>query len=133
MSTPVTIRANIMWAYLNKQNPLSNKYSVDLTNLSDAATKALEGLGLKVSFKEDKGHYIVCKSRRPIQVYNAEGDEIPGDVVGNGSKARAVVGFYDWQFSGKSGKSPSLAKLVIDELEVYEGETGAVEVSEEAL
>jgi ATP phosphoribosyltransferase len=94
--------------------------------------KALEGMGINVRNKDDRGNYITAKSNLPIKAYNSSSDEIPGDIVGNGSKARAVVGSYDWTFSGKTGRSPSLLKLVVDELEVYEGtaEGGVVEVGE---
>ncbi len=127
---PITIKADIMWAYLTRTNDLSGKYQVDLTNLSDGAVLALEGMGIQTRNKEDRGNYITCSSRNPIKAYNPSSDEIPGDIVGNGSKARAVVGFYDWTFSGKKGRSPSLMKLVVDELEMYEGSDTATEVGE---
>lgn len=127
---PITIKADVMWAFLTRQNELSGKYQVDLTNLSAGAVTALESMGLKVKNKDDRGSYITCSSRNPIKAYNPSSDEIPGDIIGNGSKARAVVGFYDWTFSGKAGRSPSLLKLVVDELEMYEGGEGSAEVGE---
>jgi hypothetical protein len=43
-----------------------------------------------------------------------------GDVldqrVGNGSKAIAMIGAYSWTFKNKEGVSPSLKKLVIENL-----------------
>ena len=41
----VKIKADIMWAYLDRMNDMSQKYQVDLCNLSDAAVSALEGNG----------------------------------------------------------------------------------------
>lgn len=40
--------------------------------------------------------------------------------IGNGSKAEALVGFYEWRYQKKEGVSPSLKKLVITELQAYE-------------
>ena len=41
-------------------------------------------------------------------------------MVGNGSKAKVVLSHYDWTFKGKKGRSPSIFKLIITDLEVYE-------------
>jgi len=48
MNEAVKIKADIMWAYLDKPNDMSGKYQVDLCNLSDKAAGALEELGLEV-------------------------------------------------------------------------------------
>ena len=74
MSTPIIkIKAEIMWAYLNKKNEMSDKYQVDLCQLSEKAVEALEKLGITVSFKADKGHYITCKSGNPIRIFDEGG------------------------------------------------------------
>ncbi|MEK9695778.1 MAG: hypothetical protein VW270_08430 [Candidatus Poseidoniales archaeon] len=117
----VKIKADVMWAYLDRQNEMSGKYQVDLCNLSDAAVQALEDMGLTVRQKEDKGYFITCKSNNPIKPLDNKGDTIEGVSVGNGSKAVALVGFYEWTWKNKQGVSPSLKKLVIDKLETYEG------------
>lgn len=121
---PVTIGATVMWAQLTTQNELSGKYQIDLTRLSNPATLALEGMGIATKDKEGMDTYITVKSNRPMKAYNPSGDEIPGEIIGNGSKVRAVIGAYDWTFSGKKGRSPSILKLVVDELEVYDGTEG---------
>jgi len=48
----VKIKADVMWAYLDKPNEMSQKYQVDLCNLSDPAVSALESMGLTVRQKE---------------------------------------------------------------------------------
>lgn len=121
---PAVIACDVFWAFTNKTNQLSGKYQVDLCNLSDKAVEALEELGLPVKNNPDKadmGNYITPVSTRPIKFYNTAGDDLSGIEIGNGSKARAVIGFYDWTFSGKKGRSPSLVKLIIDDLVEYEG------------
>ena len=121
----VKVKADIMWAYLDKPNDMSGKYQVDLCNLSDPAVQALEDMGLAVRQKEDKGYFITCKSQNPIRAYDRDGDPIEGISIGNGSKAVAMVGSYSWNFKNKEGVSPSLKKLVVEELVAYEGEGGS--------
>jgi hypothetical protein len=117
----VKIKGDIMWAYLDKVNDMSGKYQVDLCNLSDGAVSALEDMGLTVRQKDDKGYFITCKSSNPIKAFGKDGDVLDGVMVGNGSKAIALVGFYEWTWKNKQGVSPSLKKLVVDELVAYEG------------
>lgn len=119
MTDQIKIRADIMWAFLDKPNDMSGKYQVDLCNLSDSAVKGLEELGLEVKFKDDKGSYITCKSQRPMFAYDDGGSQLEGKVVGNGSKAACLVSTYDWSFKGKKGKGATLKKLVITELKEY--------------
>jgi hypothetical protein len=47
MNEAVKIKADIMWAYLNKPNDMSGKFQVDLCNLSDKAAEALQEHGLR--------------------------------------------------------------------------------------
>jgi len=72
VAKPVKVKATIMWCFHNKPNEMSNKFQVDLCNLSDNAVKALESLGLEVRKREDKpekGFYITCKSTVPMKVF----------------------------------------------------------------
>lgn len=117
----VKIKADVMWAYLDRQNEMSGKYQVDLCNLSTQAVDALEAMGISVRQKEDKGFFITCKSTNPIRAYDKDGDVIDGISIGNGSKGIAMIGSYEWNWKNKQGTSPSLKKLVIDELVAYEG------------
>ena len=125
MSTPVIkVKAEIMWAYLNKKNDMSEKYQVDLCNLSDKAVEALEKLGITVLHKDGKGHYITCKSTNPIRIYDEGGTELSNDLpVGNGTEGNATLGIYEWEFKNKKGVSPSLRKLVITKLVEYAAAT----------
>ena len=132
MTDAVKVKADIMWAYLNKPNELSGKYQVDLCNLSDKAAKALEEMGLEIKQKEGKGNYITCKSTRPIVAFDDGGSAIDGGILGNGSKAVALVGSYEWAYQRKKGVSPALRKLVITELVQYNG-VGEDELSTDEL
>jgi hypothetical protein len=117
---PIVINADLFWANLQQRNELSGKYQVNLCNLSSGAVAALEERGINVNNKGDEqGSFITTKSLNPIKAYNTSGDEIDC-IVGNGSKAKAAISYFDWEFSGKQGRSPSLIKLIITDLEVYE-------------
>lgn len=119
MSNPIKLKADVMWANLDIRNEMSGKYQVDLCNLSAGAAQALRDMGIEVKNKDDKGDFITCKSNNPIRAYDANGLELDGVSVGNGSKAIAVIGSYAWSFRNKEGVSPSLKKLVITELVSY--------------
>lgn len=118
----IKVKCNLYWAQLTKVNDMSGKYQVNLCNLSDAACTALEEMGITVNVGEDKkeemGRYITCKSNNPYKAYNEDGEEIE-TLIGNGSKAKAMVGFYPWTYKNKKGISPSLGKLVVTDLVAY--------------
>ncbi len=131
------IKCDIYWAQLNKMNEMSGAYQVNLCNLSDAAAEALEEMGLSVNQdsekKADMGKYITCKSKnKPMKAFDVDGDEITED-IGNGSKAKALVGTYDWTYKNKKGISPSLIKLVVTDLVEYEGGGGISADDEDVL
>lgn len=132
----LTIKGTIMWAALEVVNEESGKYQVDLCNLSDKAIDALEALELTVHYKDDqpdKGHYITCKSQRPIRAYDTDGSIIDGRVVGNGSEFVAKITTYSWVYKKKAGVSPNVGRLTITALELYEGEDSAPIDMDEAL
>jgi len=131
------IKCDIYWAQLNKMNEMSGAYQVNLCNLSDAAAEALEEMGLSVNQdsekKADMGKYITCKSKnKPMKAFDVDGDEITED-IGNGSKAKALVGTYAWTYKNKKGISPSLIKLVVTDLVEYEGGGGISADDEDVL
>jgi len=130
---PLPIKGTVYWANLSSKNAMSGKYQFDLGNLSSAAVNALEERGMKPRNKgDDKENFITIKSSNPIRAYNTSGDEI-GCLVGNGSTAAAVVGYYDWKSpAGQQGRSPSCLKLVITDLNEYTEEGGGVDFDLEA-
>jgi hypothetical protein len=128
------IKCDIYWAQLSKMNEMSGAYQVNLCNLSDAAVEALEEMGISVNQdsekKADMGRYITCKSKnKPMKAFDVDGDEVTED-IGNGSKAKALVGSYDWTYKNKKGVSPSLIKLVITDLVEYAG-AGGIDADDE--
>jgi hypothetical protein len=123
---PVKIQAEVQWAFFDKVNDMSGKFQCDLANLSTAAVEALESIGLAPRKREDKpekGWFLTVKSNYAIQPFDKEGNEIK-DVVGNGSKAVALIKPYSWKWKNKEGVSASLSKIVITDLIKYNPEGG---------
>jgi hypothetical protein len=126
---PIKFKADIMWAFLTTHNPQAQRYTVDLCNIGEAAIKALEQSGISVLTnpeKPEKGNYITCKSTLPMVPETTNGSKIT-DTVGNGSKAIAMVRPYEWDWKGKKGISPTLVKLRITDLVVYNAPQSATD------
>jgi hypothetical protein len=118
---PVIFKEDIFWAFLDKINDDSEKYQVDLCNLSDNVVTALESMGIAVKNnpkKPEQGNYITCKSKNPIRAEHPNGEEIKA-LVANKSKCKAMVSAYEWKYLNKSGISPTLMKLTITDLKEY--------------
>ena len=126
---PVKIKGTAFWASTKKVNQMSGKYQIDVSELSEAAVKALEGMGITALHKDAQGFYITCKSNHEIFVVDEDGDRVTDD-IGNGSKVVCLIAPYEWKFKNKKGVSPSLKKLVITELVKYESK-GTVDVDDE--
>ena len=129
LEKPVKFEAEVQWAFFTKKNEMSGKYQVDLTNLSENAVKALTDAGLEPRNREDKpekGWFITAKSNYEIKPVDKAGNEIT-DAVGNGSKAVALIKPYEWSWKNKKGVSPSLVKIIINDLKVYNSEETAEE------
>jgi hypothetical protein len=122
----ISVQADIFWACTQHPNPSSDKeqYTVNLSNLSDKAVKALEDIGITVRSDSVKraaeGNYITCKSNYKIDAINSDGEPIDAGIkIGNGSKATVIVSSYEWTYRGKKGVSPSIKKLTITDLIQY--------------
>ncbi len=129
LEKPVKFEAEVQWAFFNKKNEMSGKYQVDLTNLSENAVKALTDAGLEPRNREDKpekGWFITAKSNYEIKPVDKAGNEIT-DAVGNGSKAVALIKPYEWSWKNKKGVSPSLVKIIITDLQVYNADQAVEE------
>ena len=129
LEKPLKFEAEVQWAFFNKKNEMSGKYQVDLTNLSENAVKALTDAGLEPRNREDKpekGWFITAKSNYEIKPVDKAGNEIT-DAVGNGSKAVALIKPYEWSWKNKKGVSPSLVKIIITDLQVYNADQAVEE------
>jgi hypothetical protein len=110
-----------MWAFLDTPNQMSERYQVDLCNLSPEAIERIESAGIDVKKKDEKGFFIVAKSKNyPIKTEMSDGSTINAK-VGNGSKGVAWIKPYKYTFRGKDGVSAGINKLVITDLIEYNG------------
>ena len=132
LEKPIKFEAEVQWAFFNKKSEMSGKYQVDLTNLSDGAVKALQEVGLEPRQRQDKpekGWFITAKSNYEIKPVDNGGNEIT-DAVGNGSRAVALIKPYEWSWKNKKGVSPSLVKIIITDLKVYNPDSAVEEEDE---
>ena len=134
---PVPIHADVFWASLDTPNKLSNKYQVDLSNLSKEAVRELEAMGVTVkneAKRPDQGFFVTAKSKNyPITAVDENGNLIKVKVA-NGSKCLALIKTYDASFQGKKGVGVGVSKLIVKELIEYKPEgVSLADLEEEAL
>ena len=121
----VKVAATVSFPSLTRPDQMSGKYSIQLGNLSDAASEKLEELGVAVKYKDDaynRGRFVECKSKFPIDnskyqtVIDDAGLSMDPDLIGPGSKVEAILKAYEWSMGGKSGVGVRLVKLQVKEL-----------------
>ena len=121
--SPFKVTADIMWAFLDVKNKMSDRYQVDLCNLSPDAINRIEAAGIEVRSKEGKGFFIVAKSKNyPVRTIMADGSLVTAK-VGNGSRGVALVKPFTYNFRGKDGVSAGINSLLITDLIEYTGHT----------
>lgn len=129
---PVRISGELFWsrwmAEHNKQFSADNiKYECTLGALSDRACQALEELGIKIKERDPMGKFVVAKSLHVFKPVDEDGNPIDISKIGNGTKVVAVVTAYRHKMSAKHGLAPSIKKLVVTELKVYNPEAKVAE------
>lgn len=118
----VTVRGVIAFPSFETPDRFSEKFQVDIGNLSPAAVEKLEELGVDVKSVDDdtygRGSYIRCRSKWPIVPVDASGNSFEGatNTIGYGSVARVTIKPYPYSIGGKSGVSPKITTIVIEEL-----------------
>ena len=73
MTKPIVVKTTLFWANTNTVNDLSNKYQVNLGQLSEKAVEALSSNGIEAKNKGDEqGYFITVKSANPIRSSDAD-------------------------------------------------------------
>ena len=113
----------LMWAALDTKNSMSDKYQVDLTNLSPDDCEKVQGLGLAIKTRADrpeKGAFLTPKSLFPIVPLDKGGNPVKA-TVGNGTKADVLLTYYipKRKPPGAPDRSPTILKLTITDLLEY--------------
>lgn len=129
---PVRIQGEIFFAYdmynLNTKFDEDNKkYQCTIGNLSDEACAALADLGIKIKQKDLCGKHITGKSLYKFELVDQQGNNIPVERIGNGTKVVALVSSYRHKMSAKYGAAPSIKKLIVTELKEYNPERATEE------
>lgn len=124
----VKIQATAFWFSFLEKNEMSDKYQVDVSQLSEEQVDRLEGMGISVKNKgDDRGYFVTAKSSK----YAPHVEDVDGfkmtDAVGNGSKCTFIVKPYDYNFKGKTGVSLGLSKARVNDLVRYEAATTSFE------
>jgi hypothetical protein len=125
----------LFWAALRERNAMSDKFQVDICDLSPDQINALEELGVKPRTKDDdRGYFVTAKSAKfPIIPHDTQGNEIQA-LIANGSKANVKGEVYGWTHAPTKRSGFSLGikigGLTVTDLQEY---TPASEDYEEAL
>ncbi len=126
MRERAVIKGNAMWASLFEPNTMSDKYQVDICNLSKQDCKTIEGLGISVRVgegdKADKGSFITAKTKLVPKVVDSAKNAWPENMqIGNGSVVKCSISPYEWRYQKKSGVSASLNSIMIVDYKPYVG------------
>ena len=116
-----SVRASISFPNFETKDRMSDKYSVQLANLSPAAVERFEESGISVNNKDDaygRGDFVTCKSKFPIIPVNQDGESFEGRTgsIGYGSEVIAVIKPVQWEYAGKRGITARIVKLTVTNL-----------------
>ena len=115
------VRASISFPNFETKDRMSDKYSVQLANLSEAAVERFEESGIAVNNKDDaygRGDFVTCKSKFPIIPVAQDGESFEGRTgsIGYGSEVIAVIKPVQWEYAGKRGTTARIVKLTVTNL-----------------
>lgn len=135
---PVKVAGQLFWAnymaeFNTKFNEDNTKYECCFGALSEKAAEALSELGVRVKERDPMGKHIVAKSKYVFEPVDEEGNPVDIKKIGNGTKAVALVSSYKHKMSAKYGNAPSIVKLIITELKVYDPDNAVKEETEDVL
>ena len=126
MRERAVVKGNAMWASLFEPNSMSDKYQVDICNLSKQDCKTIEGLGIPVRVgegdKADKGSFITAKTKLVPKVVDSAKNAWPESMkIGNGSVVKCSISPYEWRYQKKTGVAASLNSIMIIDYKPYDG------------
>ena len=132
----VKVEGELFWAkWMGEFNNAfgdTDRYECVIGNLTEESVKRLESIGVKVKYRENRpeqGQFIISKSKfKYVPLSKDKNEEVPLDVIGNGTKVTALVDSYTHKMSKQHGNAPSVKKIVVQELKQYipEGEEDLV-------
>ena len=89
------IEGKAYWSKLNKKDEYSDKYQMDIGNLSEETKELLKENGVKVKNKEDdRGDFITARSKFSVPVMDSDKKTFNAEtLIGNGSSVKTRVAF----------------------------------------
>jgi len=119
------IEGTAYWTKLNQKDEYSNKYQMDIGNLSEETKELLKENGVKLKNKDDdRGEFITPRSKFAVPVMDSNKEPFDSEsLIGNGSSVKARVAFNkSHPMVEKYGTSLYLNKVQIVELVKYGNE-----------
>ena len=116
------ISGKAFWTKLNRKDEYSDKYQMDIGDLSDKSKEVLTSHGVKLKNKnDDRGQFITARTQYLVPVIDSNKKVIDSDtLIGNGSSVRVKVDFNKTHpFVEKYGTSMYLKKVQVTELVEY--------------
>ena len=116
------ISGKAFWTKLNRKDEYSDKYQLDVGDLSDKSKEVLASHGVKLKNKnDDRGEFITARTQYLVPVIDSDKKTIDRDtLIGNGSSVRVKVDFNkNHPFAEKYGTSMYLKKVQVTELVEY--------------
>ena len=110
------ISGKAFWTKLNRKDEYTEKYQMDICELSEKSKDVLSSHGVNLKNKEDdRGEYVTARSKYIVPIIDT--DKRPVDqetLIGNGSEVKAKVAFNKTHgFVEKSGTSLYLSKVQV--------------------
>jgi hypothetical protein len=116
------ISGKAFWTKFNRKDEYSDKYQLDVGDLSDKSKEVLASHGVRLKNKEDdRGEFVTARTRYVVSVIDSDKKTIDQDtLIGNGSSVKVKVAFNKTHpFVEKYGTSLYLNKVQVTELVEY--------------
>ena len=116
------ISGKAFWTKLNRKDEFSDKYQMDIGNLSEESREVLTSHGVMFKNKDDdRGEFVTAKTRYNVPVMDSDKKLMDATtLIGNGSDVRVKVAFNkNHAFSAQHGTSLYLNKVQVIELIPY--------------
>ena len=119
------VQGKAYWAKLSTPDKMSDKYQMDVCNLSDDTITNLKKHGVLTKNRDDeRGEFITARSKFDVPVINNDKEGMNGTLIGNGSDVKVKVGFNkDHPMLEQYGTSMYLNKVMVTNLVVYEADS----------
>ena len=116
------ISGKAFWTKLNRKDEFSDKYQMDIGNLSEESKELLTTNGVIFKNKnDDRGEFVTARTRYDVPVMNSDKEPMErSTLIGNGSSVRVKVAFNkNHAFVDKYGTSLYLNKVQVIDLVEY--------------